>query len=891
MVSTLVLGSTMALAAGQKPASRDMTPLWKAKCLPCHSASQKQGGLSLEGTLTQVQAQTILKRVRGEGGKPRMPLSAPALTALQLGQVAAWAETAGGTHWAYAPLRRPLEPPVDVSGIDSFVLAKLDTNGLRFSPEADRTTLLRRVSLDLVGLPPTPKEVDAFLADTKPGAYERVVDRLLASPHYGERLALPWLDAARYADSNGFQQDGDTFQYVWRDWVVKALNQNMPFDQFTVEQLAGDLLPNATLDQKIATGFNRCHLLNGEGGAIPEEQRNVILFDRVDVTATTWLGVTMACAQCHDHKYDPITQKDYYRFLAYFNNVPESGVPSGGGQYRIADPFVVAPGEDDKARLKELEAQITVAQAAAKAETNTAPLPTLSAWSAYGPFTAASFDLAYSTETPLEGKASAAHPEWEDGKVQPLEPGDNAALYLVRTIHTEKAQTLVLSLGSDDAIKVWHDSKQVLANKTSRAALPDQERVVLNLHPGDNVLRLKIVNGGGIGGFYFKASGVSPAQAKLDTLTKERDQIQANLPRVMVMSDALPRKTHLLDRGNYLSPTEEVSCGTPAFLATPSAPNNGGTSNRLDLARWLVSKDNPLTARVQVNRFWQYFFGRGLVKSPENLGIQSEPPSHPELLDWLAAEFQSDWNVKRLVKQIVMSRTYRQSSKATPALIARDPENRLLARGARFRVPSLILRDVALASSGLLNDTIGGKPVYPYQPKSIWDSLSITKERDFTYPQSTGKDLYRRSLYTFWRRTVAPGNMFDASSRQACKVRASITSTPLHALTMLNDITWVEAGRVLAERVMKEGGATPEARLSEAFRRVCARRPKPSEVAILRRSYERALAAYKADPKQAVAYLKIGESPRDEKLDPAQHAAYASVCLAIYNLDEALTRE
>jgi hypothetical protein len=355
------------------------------------------------------------------------------------------------------------------------------------------------------------------------------------------------------------------------------------------------------------------------------------------------------------------------------------------------------------------------------------------------------------------------------------------------------------------------------------------------------------------------------------------------------MSDARPRKTHMLLRGNYLAAGDEVQPNAPTSLGglPSSAPKN-----RLGLAQWLVSAENPLTARVQVNRYWQQFFGTGLVKTSENLGTQCEAPSHPELLDWLAVEFrESGWDMKHMVRLLVTSATYRQSSRVTPALLQRDPENRLLARGARFRMPSMILRDVALASSGLLNGAIGGKPVYPYQPKGIWDGLAITKERDFTYPQSKGADLYRRSLYTFWRRTVAPANMFDASVRNVCKVRLATTSTPLHALTTLNDVTWVEAGRALAEHVMNEAGSDPDARLTEAFRRVCARRPSPAELKVLRRSLNRALVAFRVDPKAAEAYLKAGESPRDPKLDPAEHAAYASVCLAIYNLDEALTRE
>ncbi len=982
----LLTGILLSVAANSQKApapkidfAHEVLPVLKAHCFQCHSGAQKQGGLSLDSRALILKGgvsgasmvpgngskSLLVMRALGQGGKARMPLGFAPLPDAQItllrtwiDQGADWPETTTKKHWAYVrPVRSKL-PKVSNAAwirnpIDAFVLARMERAGLKPSAEADRITLLRRVTLDLTGLPPTPAEVDAFLADRAPNAYAKVVDRLLASPHYGERMALPWLDAARYADSNGFQQDGDTYQYIWRDWVVNAYNSNMPFDQFTIQQLAGDLLPNATEDQKIATGFNRCHLLNGEGGAIAEEQRNVILFDRVDVTATTWLGATLACAQCHDHKYDPLTQRDYYSMMAFFNNVPESGTPPFGGQYRIAEPAMLTAGEDDKAKLKAFEEQISRAksEAATYTQTHSADIdkawrawaetalkdvpqaPGLDAWQAVGPFPAASFDATYDMAFPPESVVNDgklhwnAHPEWADGKVYQLD-GENSAFYLTRVIRAASPQSLALSFGSDDGIKVWLNGKQIVADKALRAALPDQDKVTVALQPGANVLLVKIVNGGGIGGFYFKATTQTiPAsivqdwkdlpttsrpvaasqrirdyylasfpppelkaqQEKLAALIKERDTYRTTLPRVMIMSDAMPRKMHILDRGNYEMPRDEVQADTPGSLGPlpPDAPHN-----RLGLAQWLVGAGNPLTARVQVNRLWQTFFGKGLVKTSENFGTQSEPPTHPELLDWLAVEFrESGWDVKHIVRLMVSSAAYRQSSKISPLLRQRDPENKLLARGARFRLPSLFLRDVALVSSGLLDARLGGKPVYPYQPKGIWDGLAITNERDFTYPQSKGADLFRRSLYTFWRRTVAPSNMFDASVRNTCKVRLTVTSTPLHALTTLNDVTWVEAGRALAERVIKEAGSSPDSRLTEAFRRVCARRPAPEELLILRRGLNRALAAYRADPKAAEAYLHAGESPRDPKLDPAEHAAYASVCLAIYNLDEALTRE
>jgi Protein of unknown function (DUF1553)/Protein of unknown function (DUF1549)/Planctomycete cytochrome C len=957
--------------------SRDIRPIFAEHCFACHGPDQAARKAKLRFDVRDVAVardaivpgkpdeSKLVARIFSEDAHEIMPppKANKPLSGQQKNLLKRWIAAGADyeTHWAFVPPVRPKLPTARDKAwvrnpIDCFVLSRLEREGLRPSPEADRPTLIRRLSLDLIGLPPSPHEVDDFLADQSPDAYEKLVSRLLASPHYGERMALPWLDAARYADSNGFQQDGDNYQYVWRDWVIRALNANMPFDRFTIEQLAGDLLPNPSLDQRIATGFNRCHLLNGEGGAIEEEQRNVIVFDRVDVTATTWLGLTMACAQCHDHKYDPLTRMDYYRLFAYFNNVPETGKPPLGGQYNIADPWIYAgdtaqrtheqellsAAHAAKRRAENLEHAPETLAAQRQWEADALKLPTgkatLSPWRAVGPFEVNSFDAAYATAFEPEKTIDLArsygdgklkwthHPEWRDGEAHYL-PGGFAATYLYRTIEADWPMPITLSFGSDDAIKVWLNGKPVLANKLIRIVAPDQEKATVDLHAGKNELLVKVVNGGGAYAFYFRVAEMGLAgdvasilksapekrsdsearrlreyflashppaalrglRQKIAALERELKELRETLPRVMVMSDARPRQTHILERGQYLMPREAVEPGTPEALpgATGSRPKN-----RLGLAQWLVSADNPLTARVQVNRYWQLFFGVGLVKTSENLGTQGEPPVHPELLDWLAVEFrESGWDVKRLHRLILTSATYRQSSRLTPRLRERDPENRLFGRGARFRLSSLLLRDAALAAGGLLDQRIGGRPVYPYQPKDIWDGLAITKERDFTYPQSQGKDLFRRSLYTFWRRTVAPGDMFDASSRQACRVRPSITSTPLHALTTLNDVTWVEAGRALAERVMNEAGADPEARLRLAFRLVCARQPSADEVSILRRSLDRALASYRQKPAGALEFLKAGSSPRDTTLDPVEDAAYASTCLAIFNLDEALTRE
>lgn len=817
--------------------NRDIRPILADKCFYCHGqdANKRQGDLRLDDRDAALKAKafvprntrasTLIKRINSTDADTQMPPpdSNRSLSADQKKLLERWIEEGAEfeQHWAFVAPQRPLPPATENESwarnpIDRFVLKKLVDAGLKPSPEAERTTLIKRLSIDLTGLPPTPEEIAAFVADSDPQAYEKLVERLLESRHYGERMALPWLDAARYADSNGFQQDGDTWQWIWRDWVVHALNNDLPFDQFTVWQLAGDLLANTTTEQKIASGFNRNHLLNGEGGAIPEEQRFVVLFDRIDTTATTWLGLTMACAQCHDHKYDPITKRDYYSLLDAFNRVPESGTPQRlSARIRVAAPFLELPTDENKAKLAELEAAMK------------------------------------GLEDEARPVIDAAYGAWRIGLFADGEPADG---------------------------------KDLPRNLTPLLRKPEAERTADDKKSIENQLRSFFDNS-------VKAGVVAklPQVVKYESARKAYEEYKGDkIPRVMVMSDDRPRDTHILDRGEYLQPLEKVSFATPQFLPPLTA---GAPTNRLGLAQWLVSADHPLAARVQVNRMWQHFFGSGLVKTAEDFGVQSEYPLHKDLLDWLAVEFRENgWSMKKMHRLIVTSATYRQSSRMTEQHRLKDPENRLLARASRFRMPSLLLRDWALATSGLIDTRIGGAPVYPYQPDAVWEPLAITKERDFTYPTSTGKDLYRRSLYTFWRRTVGPANMFDASNRQTCRVRSATTSTPLHALTTLNDPTWVEAARVLASRTLKESDPLDE-QLASAFRRVLCRAASASELNRLRAAYEKQLAIYRNDPEAAKALLAIGAAPRDPALDVPQHAALTMVCLGILNLDEALTRE
>ena len=817
--------------------NRDIRPILSENCFTCHGqdGNKRQADLRLDHRESAIEkgaivpgnagASTLLERIHSSDTEIVMPPpdSIRRLSDRQKEVLTQWIRE-GATyepHWSFSAPVRPIVPELQRADwarteIDRFILSQLESQSLTPSPEADRSTLMKRLYVDLIGLPPSPAEVDNFVADTDPQAYENLVDRLLANPHYGERMALPWLDAARYADSNGFQQDGDTWQWIWRDWVVSALNADMPFDQFSIEQLAGDLLPNATNQQKIASGFNRNHLLNGEGGSIAEEQRNVILFDRIDTTATTWLGLTMACAQCHDHKYDPLTQVDYYSLLDAFNRVPESGVPQFfSSRIRVAPPILEMPTEENNRKIAEFEASLKSAEAEA--------IPIIDA-----AFAGWSAGLAID-EKPFEGKG---FPD---------------------------ALTELLKKPKQDRTD---------AEKTAMAQ-------GLRKH-FDEKVKAAVV-------------GKTPLLEKVELLKKQLADYRGDqLPRVMIMSDSQPRETKRFDRGDYLSPKETVSFSTPAFLP-PQALD--APRNRLGFAQWLFAPNHPLTARVQVNRMWQHFFGVGLAKTTEDLGVQSEYPLHKELLDWLSVEFQErQWSRKAMHRLIVTSAVYRQSGRLSPELQSLDPDNRLHARASRFRMPSMLLRDWVLSASGLSNFAIGGPPTYPYQPDAIWEALAITKERDFTYPASHGADLYRRSLYTFWRRTVGPANMFDSANRQTCRVRSSTTSTPLHALTTLNDPTWVEAARMLAQKSMQVSTDLEE-RLVYAFRQVVSRQPTHEDLQALTRTLNRQKQIYQADAESAKALVSVGESSRDESLDVVDHAAMSAVCLAIFNLDEAMSRE
>ena len=666
-------------------------------------------------------------------------------------------------HWSLIAPVAPALPEVRDQNwprgpIDRFVLARLEQEGLKPAPEADRRTLIRRVTLDLTGLPPTPAEVRAFLADDAPDAYEKRVDRLLASPRHAEQMARQWLDLARFADTNGYQYDQERTQWPWRDWVIDAFARNMPFDQFTIEQLAGDLLPGAEPMQILATGLNRNHGITVEGGVIDEEYRVEYVMDRVNTTSTIWLGLTVGCSRCHDHKFDPISRKEFYQFYAFFNQVDEKGMNGFDPRISVLSPLQAKD-------LEEIDQQIAPKQRALR-------------------------------EPPT---ADAAGPN-----------------------------------GIEARKRLQHE---------------------------------------------------------LDMLLKRRKAYEGTTVRTLIMRDrAQPRETFMLERGQYDQLGEKVTAGVPAALPPLSAE---GPRNRLALARWLVDPKHPLTARVAVNRYWLRYFGTGLVKTVEDFGTQGEWPSHPELLDYLATEFvRSGWDVRQMQRLIVTSATYRQSAAATAEVRERDPENRLLARGPRLRLEAEEIRDTVLAVSGQLVEKVGGPSVYPYQPAGLWMELNNREGFSKEYPQGKGDDLYRRSMYTFWKRTVPPPVMqtFDAPNREVCVARRSRTNTPLQALAMMYSPQSVEAARHLAARMLREGGDTTAQRIAWAVVAATAREPEPADAATLLALYETQHAAFAKDRAAALKLLSVGDSPRDDKLDVAEHAALTTVARVILNLDETITK-
>jgi len=1019
--------------------NRDIRPILSDNCYQCHGPdkAQRKADLRLDteagafadlggrrallpGDLEQSE---LYQRLTSEDENERMPpvKTGKRLTKMQIDLFRRWIEQGAKwqKHWAFLPpvASRPpaIESPNSArvrNAIDAFVMARLAREGLSPAPEADKSTLIRRISLDLTGLPPTLAEVDAYLADHSANAYEKVVDRLLASSRFGERMAVRWLDGARYADTNGYQSDGERFMWRWRDWVIEAFNGNMPFDRSTVEQIAGDMLPDPTLDQQIASGFNRNHRGNAEGGIIPEEYAVEYVVDRVETTCTVWLGLTMGCSRCHDHKFDPFLQKEFYQLFAFFNNVPEYGRAI---KYGNSPPFIKAPTAEQSQKLKDIDRRLADDERAfaallseiiaAQADwEKSLDAQALADWSITRGQTASfSLDagLAASSDAAsgprfengepafLPGKVGqAAHfdgtrfisagdvgafgfydkfslaawvyPEGPRGGtiVSRMTDAEHADGYYVQ-LEDGRLQVSLVKRWLDDALRVETESPLapdawqhvVVAYDGSRFAAgvqvfvdgkPQKLKVVLDLlnQPFDVKEPFRIGGGNGPEGrFHGLIDDVrvysevlsevearilataetigelrsiplerrTPSQTeklracflalaapekirqvhqRIQSLRSAREDLLDSLPSTMVMQEmAVPRETFVLVRGEYDKHGEKVAGGIPASLP-PFA--GGAPNNRLGLARWLVDRENPLTARVAVNRFWQMLFGTGLVKTVDDFGAQGEWPSHPELLDWLAVKFMSDWDVKNLLRLVVTSATYRQSSKCSGELLQRDPDNRLLGRGARLRLSAEMVRDQALFAGGLLVEKMGGPSVKPYQPAGLWKELA-----DADYVQDTGEKLYRRSMYTFFKRTVAPPTMmtFDAAGRETCVVRETRTNTPLQALTLMNDVTFIEAARGLAQRVMAEGGGHTEERLRLAFRLATSRQPRPQELALLVSGWQAHRQRFANDPAAAQKLTSIGQLARGERLDVIELAAYTTVAGMLLNLDETITKE
>jgi Protein of unknown function (DUF1553)/Protein of unknown function (DUF1549)/Concanavalin A-like lectin/glucanases superfamily/Planctomycete cytochrome C len=1032
-VSALPMFTCLA-QTNQRPVDfqRDIRPILSDKCFTCHGPDEKQRASELrldlrqsvfekrDGMVAVVPGDTatseLIARVISTDVKRRMPPpeSQRELSESEVELLKRWVAE-GATwndHWSFKPIHQPPPPTTKIEGwsdnpIDAFVAERLQAEGLQPSVSAARHTLLRRLYLDLTGLPPSVADVDAFAADASPNAYQRVVDRLLASPRYGEQMAVGWLDAARYADTSGYQNDGPRFMWRWRDWVIDAFNRNLPFDQFTIEQIAGDLLNRPTLDQLIATGFNRNHRGNAEGGIIPEEYQVEYVVDRVDTTSTVWLGLTMGCARCHDHKYDPIGQKEYYQVFAYFNNLPESGRAIKEGN---SPPYVKAPRNEEQYQLDSLDEQIASTRLRLERlqpKLRDSQLVWEQSFStqhdidwtvndglvSHLPFSDSVVDEVRETKATipnnanfvpgvkgkaieLDGKSSIdngsvagfgyfdpfsiacwLHSDGTDGtlisKMTPVEEGTG---YFVGLRHG-RLQVNLIKRWLDDAIRIetrdpipanqWchlvvvYDGTRLaggirvylngvavpmninLDRLNQTFALPTEP---LRIGGGERNLKAKIdemrvyardLSDSEVELLAEKSSvneilsrpvsertesqarkltryfidnyatdEIREADHHLTDLLRQRRALYESIPTVMVMQEmAQPRATHVLVRGQYDHPGDAVRPGVPSALPPlPVGLNDSTKANRLGFAKWLVSSDQPLTPRVIMNRLWQHHFGMGLVRTAEDFGAQGDLPSHPELLDWLAAEFiRSGWDIKAMQRLIVCSATYRQGSSVTAELQQLDPENRLLARGPRRRLAAETIRDQALFAAGLLPSEIGGPSVKPYQPNGLWQEIAT----DTDYQQSHGANLYRRSLYTYWKRTVAPPTMvtMDATAREACVVKRSSTNTPLQALAVMNDTTFVEAARVLAQRLIAEFPS--QQRISQAFKVLTAREPKATELAILNRRFEQTLQVFQQEPAAARKLIEVGEYPAKlHTVGETELAALTTIVSLMLNLDE-----
>jgi hypothetical protein len=1173
MLSALLLAASLAPVyadvSGDKPINfnQDIRPILSENCYFCHGPDEqnrkadlrldlKSGAFSAPSGYPVIvpgkpDESELYRRITSDDDEYRMPpaKTGKTLTPEQIDLLTRWIKAGADwqEHWSFVTPTRLATPKVKNGNwvknpIDAFILARLESEGLQPSKAADKRTLIRRVSFDLTGLPPTLQEVREFVSDNSPDAYEKMIDRFLAKPQYGEHQARFWLDVARYGDTHGLHLDNYREIWPYRDWVIQAFNNNMPFDQFTTEQLAGDMLPEPTLQQRIATGFNRCNVSTSEGGSIDEEYYVRYAVDRTSTTSTVWMGLTVGCAVCHDHKYDPVTQKEFYQLSAFFNNITEKAMD---GNRKNPPPVVKLPTPEQEQQLAEYDTQISALDAKVKAPilavdaaqaaweamlpqwtildpkefssqggakleklddksilasgdnpekeiyevtaelpegeytairleglkhkslpkegagrsdnsnvvltefeveiastekpdewkpirlihawadyeqpgdfaianaidgkpetgwategngrredrqslflaaepfgakggklkirlkhesenkkhqfgrfrfavTQTKGLPQLGSrvspaeWYSVGPFPAYDANIAFYQAYEPEGKPFNRGQEftvgdkklkwerrdgWTDSKFHYDLTGEQSATYLYRNIRSDTKQRVTLFLGSDDAIKAWVNGTQILAKNIERGATPHQTQVQVELQPGNNTLMLKVVNDADEYGFFFAVEsdpelaptnvvdiapiqrekrtdeqtvtvrdyfrnsvstdpGLKKLQKELVDVRKKRTDLDNSLTTTLVMEEREDRReTYILSRGRYDHRLDPVSPVTPAVL--PPMPKDAPL-DRLGFAKWLLDPSHPLTSRVTVNRFWQQMFGVGIVKTAEDFGAQGERPSHPELLDWLATEFiNSGWDMKSLMKLMLTSATYRQTAQVTPEVLERDLKNRLYARAPRFRLDAEMLRDQALAISGLLRPTIGGPSVKPPQPDGLWYAVGYSGSNTVRFKKDEGADkVYRRTLYTFIKRTAPPPQMamLDAPSREACSMRRERTNTPLQALMLMNDPQYVEAARAFAERIIKEGGTTPEARIAFAFETATARPPDSAEAQLLLKTLQANLAEFRANPEGAKQFITVGETPPDEKLDPAELAAWTMLTNLLLNLDEVISK-
>jgi len=1009
--------------------NRDVRPILSNNCYLCHGPdkNQLQAGLRLDKrdiatsklesgdtaiVPNDIHASALIARIISEDSSQRMPPAdsgkslTPADIAILKQWVAEGAEYQG--HWSFIPPVRPEPPQTRYSNnvrndIDKFILKRLEADGLEPSFEADKVTLIRRVTIDLTGLPPTPAEVDAFLADASPEAYERVIDRLLMSPRYGEHQGRIWLDAARYGDTHGLHLDNERSLWPYREYVINAFNQNFPFDRFTIEQLGGDLIPNATVEQKIASGFNRCNVTTSEGGSIDAEVLVRYAVDRTEALSTVFLGLTLQCAVCHSHKFDPISQKEFYSLYSYFYSMSDQAMD---GNALLPPPILKLPSAAQQTKQRELDEQLAslqrdivteLANANAKyvdpMESSEIPADALSVirrelvWiedevpagaqlqgDSPWKFVTRGEGPVHSGEKSTTRTATGLSQHFFTGANPGLKIGEGDVLFAhvyLDPANLPRAIMLQFNDGTWEHRFNWGDedaigfgAKNTPAKRIAGPLPRAGEWVRLEVNASDvGLMPGATLNGWAFTQFggtcYWDQAGIvsrtlplptdfqsqlaweeselptpkttlpqhiqaalkvettkrnpdqvkqlreyflqnintgsratfAGLQGKIGEVDKQKKDLDAAVPTTMVSEDlAQERETFVLIRGAYDKKGEKVDRGVPSAL--PSLPE-GVPNNRLGLAKWLVSPNHPLTSRVIVNRYWQQFFGTGIVKTAEDFGAQGTWPTHPELLDWLAIEFiNTGWDIKKMHKLMLMSGTYRQSAKVSPALLSKDPENLLLGRGPRFRVDAEVIRDSVLFSCGLLVERAGGKSVKPYQPEGIWEAVAFVGSNTRDFKPDEGEALYRRSLYTFWKRTAPPPSMstFDAPSRENCTVRRPRTNTPLQALALMNDRQYIDAARKLGERMMLEGGSTPEERLIFGFRWMTARPPSAKELAVLKTSFDKQLTVFKNDQPAAEKLLSYGDTKRNPNLDTVEYAAWTMMANLLINLDEAITK-